>query len=155
MHSLIVKFGYFIYKYFVFKGINNVKSTLNVKSKFCQYRSTTPQRRIGVQGQHEAFLHFGSHGNNTLANCYVLKGRCRASSTLKPMSSDWAFHCTSKKKSSFLRSRLPIKYPAAPTEIRINGRISKFKKSEDVNRIRDSLKNYYQSGLPALIFLET
>jgi len=36
MHSLTVKSGDFIYKQFAFKGINNVKSTLNVKLKFCQ-----------------------------------------------------------------------------------------------------------------------
>lgn len=56
-----------------------------------------------------------------------------------------------EKNSSSLRNRLPIKHPAAPAEMRINGRISKFKKSEDVNSITDSLKNYYQPGLPTLI----
>lgn len=74
MHSLTVKSGDFIYKQFAFKGINNVKSTLNVKLKVWQYRSTTPQRRIGVQVQQEALTHFGLQGNNTLANCSVLKG---------------------------------------------------------------------------------
>ena len=49
-----------------------------------------------------------------------------------------------EKKNSSLLIRLPIRYPDAPTEVRINGRFSKFKKSEDVNRIRDPLKNYYK-----------
>jgi len=74
MHSLNVKCGDFIYKQLAFNGINNVKSTLNVKLKVWQYRSTRPQRRVGVQVQHEALTQLGLHGNNTLANCSVLKG---------------------------------------------------------------------------------
>jgi hypothetical protein len=45
----------------------------------CSYSSasTGALRHRGVkevQAQHEAFTNWGLHGNNTLANCRVLKG---------------------------------------------------------------------------------